>query len=73
MREIKSICLSWKAILSFLMLPVLAILGVFMAGVFGIICGVTIGGGLIGYVLCDLEKKNVDEAAGTHSIGDCRP
>ena len=32
MREIKSICLSWKAILSFLMLPVLAILGVFMAG-----------------------------------------
>ena len=73
MREIKSICLSWKAILSFLMLPVLAILGVFMAGVFGIICGVTIGGGLIGCVLCDLEKKNVDEAAGTHSIGDCRP
>lgn len=70
MGDLTSIFLSWKSVVSFLMLPVLAILGVFLAGTAGIVCGVAIGGGLIGYVLCDLEKKNAAEGVNEHSIED---
>ncbi len=68
MSEFTSICLHWKAVASFLMLPVLAVLGVSLAGTVGIIGGVAIGGGLIGYVLSDLEKKNNGESVSEHSV-----
>ena len=58
MTEFKSICFHPKALAAFLILPVLAIIGVLLAGNIGMICGVAIGGGIIGHVLTDLEKKS---------------
>ncbi len=66
MNQFSSICLNWKSIAAFLALPVLAILGLNFAGTVGILLGVAIGGGLIGYILCDLEKKQRGSATDGH-------